>query len=137
MNSIHLVNCFSGKRKVDGTLRGVNKHEYIEDNIMDRMYRRGTNYTHGCTSEYWVDACLHFSVFAIIFGVNIIWYDAETCKTNSVTKRQVRKSRSTVPSSSAANILVKCRNGFISPKKMYGDSGWDKSVCVLFYASHY
>ena len=77
---------FSGKLLKDGTVRGKKRDEWIENDVMKRMYVEGKWYVPKADKEDWISANWHFPVLAVMYGINFVWYDCDNLMTYACVK---------------------------------------------------
>ena len=118
---------FRNKRMSDGTMRGENRNEFIDKEIIQRIWNDSITFNLGCDSEYWVDSHYVFPIIAQMYKLNVVWYsivDGDNTKTNATIWKD--------------NSLVDIeRNGIQNPFVMIPGTNWQKIILIVYYQNHY
>lgn len=127
-NEVLMNYSFSGKLLKDGTVRGKKRDDWIENDVMKRMWLKGRRYTPRAPVNSWVSANWHFPCLAVMYGVNFVWYDCDNHMTYLCVKvlhRGVYKEKPVE------------KKGFLKSSTMIIGSQWDKSVVCVFNSDHF
>ena len=73
-NKVFMGLKFRNKRMSDGTTRGKHRNEFIDKEIIQRIWNDSITFNLGCDSEYWVDSHYVFPIIAQMYKLNVVWY---------------------------------------------------------------
>ena len=68
---------FSGKLLKNGTTKGMKRDEWIENDVMKRIWEEGKKYLPKAVEECHLTANWNFSISTMMYSVNFVWYDVK------------------------------------------------------------
>ena len=102
------------------------KKEYIEKEILPKIWKEEGNYESGCSYYSWLHADTIFPIMADYFKCNFIWFDVEENFTRAMLCKMVNEEEK--------NVMLS-RKGFINPRTLCSKSIWDRRVICIFFKS--
>ena len=104
------------------------KQEYIEKEILPKIWKPEGTYQTGCGYYSWLHADTIFPVMADYFQCNFIWFDVVENYTKAMVCKVVNKE--------GKNIMLE-RKGFVNPRSLCSKSIWDRHAICIFSRNHY
>ena len=127
-NEVLMNFTFSGKLLKDGTVRGRKRDDWIENDVMKRMWLEGRRYMPKVPVGSWVSANWHFPCLAVMYGVNFVWYDCDNTMSYAAVK--------VLQKGSYKERTIE-KKGLLKPSSMTVGSQWDKRVVCIFNVDHF
>ena len=85
-NEVLMNFTFSFKLLKNGTVRGKKRDDWIENDVMKRMWQEGGKYHPRAKEESWVLANWNNLVLAVMYNVNFVWCDCDNTMTYVAVK---------------------------------------------------
>ena len=104
------------------------KKDFINVDVLPRLWEEGTSYKQGCSMESWLHADTMFPIMADYFRCNFIWFDVVENFTKAIVCKEVKDQEK--------NVMLE-RKGFVNPRSLCSKSIWDRRVVCIFHRNHY
>ena len=104
------------------------KKDFINVDVLPRLWKEGTSYKQGCSMESWLHADTMFPIMADYFRCNFIWFDVVQNFTKAIVCKEVKDQEK--------NVMLE-RKGFVNPISLCSKSIWDRRVVCIYHQNHY
>ena len=68
---------FRKRKRRDGSIKGKTRDEYIDGEVLNRIWDASINFERGCSVDYWLHADTMFPLMSRYFKCNLIWFDVD------------------------------------------------------------